>query len=194
MLTGLLAFQAGGFFPAPVAVAAVALAVLLVLRLTVARRPYEGWGPHAVVVLAVLAALASATLASAFWSGAPARALPEFDRVLLYGLAFALVAAFPRRPGDLSVLLRWVLAAIVAAAVAGLATRLYPDVFVAMAGRQPSRLAHPLTYWNALSVLCAIGAVLALHAASGASSPGPRCPCWSWRVTSRSRAGGSRPR
>jgi len=170
-LTAYLANDAGGFFPGTVGLATVVLALLLMLRMTTAGRPVAGWGRGAAVVAGAAALLASWVLASALWSNAPMRAVVEFDRVLLYLLGFALMATFPRRPGDVSVALRWVLLAIVATAIVGLATRLYPDIFSVTAGREPSRLAHPLTYWNALSVFCALGMVLALHAASGEREP-----------------------
>ena len=162
-----MGIDAGGYFPDVVAIVAVLLTVALLLRITVARHPLAGWGRTTTVVAGAGALLASWTLASALWSDAPARATLEFDRTLMLLLGFVLLATFPRRLGDLSVLLRWVVLAMVGIAVVGLATRLYPDVFVAVAGRQPSRLAHPLTYWNAMSVFCALGAVLALHLASG---------------------------
>src|SRR5215216_2473652 len=171
VLTAYLANRAGGFFPGVTGLAALALVIAFVLRTTIARRPVAGWGAQAAVVGAAGALLASWTLVSVLWSHAPLRAAVEFDRTLLYLLAFAFAATFARRDGDLAVLLRWVLLAIVGTAIVGLATRLYPDVFVAVAGRQPSRLAHPLTYWNAMSVLCALGAVLAVHVASGEREP-----------------------
>ncbi len=170
-LTGYLAFASGGFFPGQVAVGAAALALALLLRLTVAHRPLEGWSAGAAAVAGVATLLAIWSLLSAAWSDAPARALFEFDRALLYLLAFGVMACFARRPADLAAVLRWVLAAIVVVALAALATRLLPDVFEAVPGREPARLAHPLTYWNALSVLCALGFVLAIHAASGEHEP-----------------------
>ena len=41
------------------------------------------------------------TLASATWSDAPARALSEFDRTLLYGLVLVLTGSVAARVGDL---------------------------------------------------------------------------------------------
>ena len=170
-LTVYFAFNAGGFFPGSVALVAIVLALALVLRITIAARPLAGWSLGAAAAAGALALLSCWTLLSGLWSDVPSAALIEFDRLLVYLLEFALMATFPRRPGDLSVLLRWVAVAIAAAAVAGLATRLYPDVFEAVAGRNPARLAYPLTYWNAMAVLCALGAVLAAHLASGRGEP-----------------------
>ena len=173
LLTAYLAFASGGFFPGQVALATVALALVLLLRLTVAQRPLEGWSARSAAVAFVASLLAGWTLVSAVWSDAPARALFEFDRTLLYVLAFGIMACFARRPTDLAAVVRWILAAIVVVAGAALATRLLPGVFEGVPGREPARLAHPLTYWNALSVLCALGLVLAVHAASGEREPAP---------------------
>jgi hypothetical protein len=170
-LTALFCFRAGGFFPFWVSVAAVAVCLLLVLRITVASRPFAGWTPATAVAALAGAGLASWTLASALWSGAPERALVEFDRALLYFALLVLMAMAPRRRGDLAVVLRWVLLALMAAAVAGLASRLAPDVFPISGRFAAERLAFPLTYWNALGMASALACVLALHAASGAQEP-----------------------
>jgi O-Antigen ligase len=164
--TAWAAFHAGGYFPDGPGVLAAALAVLLLLRVTLAAAPFASWTASATVAAGAGALLATWMLASALWSDAPARALFEMHRLLAYGLAFALMATVPRRPGTLAALLRWVLVAFAVVAAAGLATRVFPDVFHTIAGRQPSRLAYPLTYWNAMGVFCGLGAVLALHVAS----------------------------
>ncbi len=171
VLTAYLAFSAGGFFPGSVGAAAVVMALALLLRLTLAARPVQGWSPAAGVIGLALALLASWILLSGLWSGAPFRAVAEFDRALLYLLAFGFYATFPRRPGDLSIVLRWVLLAMTAAAAAGLATRLFPDALGHIPPRDPARLAYPLTYWNAMGVFCALGVVLAVHAAAGSEEP-----------------------
>ena len=171
-LTAWFAFRAGGFFAGPVGLAGVAVAVALLLQSTLARRPFAGWSARATVVAAAGVGLACWVLLSATWSDAPARAMVEFDRVLLYLLTFVFFAVIARRRGDLAILLRWTLLAIVAAAAVGLATRLLPDVFAAVPQLEPARLGYPLTYWNAMSVCCALGGVLALHAAGGEHEPG----------------------
>jgi hypothetical protein len=63
-----------------------------------------------------------------------------------------------------------VLLAFVAIAAAGLATRLFPALGH-VPPREPARLAWPLTYWNAMGVCCALGAVLSVHAATGREEP-----------------------
>jgi len=164
-----LAFRAGGFFYGTTALLAVVLAILLVGRVTLARDPFAGWSPALAVAAGALALLATWTLLSAAWSDAPFRALSEFDRTLAYTLGLGLMGSFAARRGDLDGALRAVAGAFTVVPAAALVTRLFPDVFDATnLGKEPSRLAFPITYWNALGVACAIGMVLALHCTAGA--------------------------
>ncbi len=139
------------------------LALALVARITLAPRPFEGWSPALALASGALGLLAVWMLASATWSDAASRALSEFDRTLLYGLVLVLTGSVAARVGDLSMLLRWTAAAFAAIALAGLLTRLLPDVFPISSGFLPERVSFPLTYWNAMGVACALGAVLAFH-------------------------------
>ena len=139
------------------------LALALVGRITLAPRPFEGWSPALALASGALGLLAVWMLASATWSDAASRALSEFDRTLLYGLVLVLTGSVAARVGDLSMLLRWTAAAFAAIALAGLLTRLLPDVFPISSGFLPERVSFPLTYWNAMGVACALGAVLAFH-------------------------------
>ncbi|MBI5105234.1 MAG: O-antigen ligase family protein, partial [Solirubrobacterales bacterium] len=96
----------------------------------------------------------------------------EYDRALLYLLALVLFGA-----GGRSVLrLRWMVwglaLAIVAIAVAALGARLVPDLVPTTENVHPDRLAFPLTYWNSLGVLMAIGLVLCGHLACSERDPG----------------------
>src|SRR5690348_16001342 len=134
-LTLWASFHAGGYFPDAVGAMAVALAVAATLRITLAPRPFAGFGAHAVVVLALGSLLLTWTLLSSSWSSAPAWALLEGNRTLLYLLAFAFAASFARQRTSLAVLLRWVLAAFVVVALAALASRLFGDVVHVTAGR-----------------------------------------------------------
>jgi O-Antigen ligase len=172
VLTALYAFRAGGFFPLWPAIGAVLVCVLLVLRITLAERPFAGWSRAGAVGALAIAALASWTLLSGTWSHAPERALLEFDRTLLYAAVFVLMALAPRRPGDLDIVLRWVAAALVAACAAGLASRVLPGLVPISSHFQAERLSFPLTYWNALGVAAALATVLCLHLAASAQAPG----------------------
>jgi hypothetical protein len=166
LATAWLGFRAGGFFAGQVGLVALTFALILVGRLTLARRPFEGWSAPLALASGALACLAVWTLLSALWSDAPARALTEFDRTLLYALVLVLTGAAAARIGDMSTLLRWAAAAFAAIALAGLLTRLLPETFEISSGFLPERVSFPLTYWNAMGIACALGAVLVLHLTS----------------------------
>jgi hypothetical protein len=171
VLTAFLTFRAGGFFPDITAIAVLVLTVALLLRITVAADPFAGWSRAGAVAVLAAAGFASWTLISGTWSDASGRALVEFDRALLYVLALAFYATVPRDRGSLTVLLRWVLLAFTAAALAGLASRLAPDVFPISGRYLAERLSFPLTYWNATGIAAALGVVLAIHHGSGSQEP-----------------------
>ena len=153
-------FVAGGFFPDAVAAGAILLGLALVLRLTLAERPLAGLTIPYVVVAGVLTLFAIWTLISSTWSDAPGRALIEYDRVLLYLLAFILVGAL----GRTTVRLRWAVRAVALAAAVVCAcafiSRAMPDVWSVAPSKFNERLGFPLTYPNALGLLAAIGCVL----------------------------------
>jgi O-antigen ligase len=163
-----LSFNAGGFFAGAPALLAAVLGVALTVRIVVAEQPFAGIGPWLGVAIGALGLFAVWTLASAWWSHAPARAMISFDRLLLYWLALVLFGSLPRDARTLRWALRAFAAAVVAVAVAGLATRLLPDVWSAPASVQNHRLSYPLTYWNSLGILVGVGIVLCTHLAAAA--------------------------
>jgi hypothetical protein len=154
-----------------VAVAALTLAVVVVLRITLARRPFGGWSLALGLASGALACFGVWLLASVAWSDAPARAILEFDRTLLYLLVLTLTGSVAARRGDLAMLLRWTAAAFWAIALAGLITRLAPGTFPIEGGVLPERVAFPLTYWNAMGIACGLGVVLTLHLTAAESEP-----------------------
>ena len=156
-----LAFFSGGFFEGPRLVAAMAAWVLLaVAALSVPGAPV----PRAVaprVALAGMAGLAAWTWASGDWAPrrGPAEATAELALLYLPVLAAAALAWRPRAAA------RVVEPALAAGALAvvgyGLAGRLLPSIVHLHASlRAGGRLEQPLTYWNAMGALAAIGVVL----------------------------------
>jgi O-Antigen ligase len=165
LLTIYFSFQSGGYFPGAPALVAAQLALLLALRIAIARRPLEGVSPGVVVAAGALACFAAWALVSVEWSESPARAVPEYVRVLGYLLALVLFGSLPfsaRR-------LRWMAYALAAGifgvcAVAFL-SRTMPDLIAGAGELQPSRLSYPLDYWNSLGLLAGLGVILCGHLA-----------------------------
>jgi O-antigen ligase len=166
-LTVFLGFNAGGFFPGSTATAAIALCFLVVLGAMLVSRPFESFTPAFFIPLGLLAGFAAWTLISASWSGATGRALLEFDRVLLYVLAFVFFGMLV--PGKRR--LEWGLRGFVLAAVilctSGWITRVAADVWPISLDVQPERLSFPITYWNALGLLASLALVACFHIAAG---------------------------
>jgi O-antigen ligase len=167
-----LSFDSGGYFPQSPAVAALFLIVVLVLRITLVDEPLSGAGWPLVTASGALALFALWTLASGLWSDASARALIDFDRTFAYLLLMVLLGSAARS----STRLRWLAAVIAGAAlviaVVALATRLYPDRFpTSIPAIGESNLAYPLTYSNALGILCVLGAIPALYFACSTRLP-----------------------
>ncbi len=166
-------FNAGGFFPDAPAFVAIALLALLVLRTTLIDEPFAGFSRPLALAAVALALYAAWVLASGAWSEAPARALVEAVRALVYLLTLVLVGSLARTPQRLAWMLRGIAAAIAAIAVIALATRVLPDVFPTSAGFANERLSYPLTYWNALGMLAALGAIFCLHLTADHREPPP---------------------
>ena len=162
-LTIYLGFDGGGYFPPATGVAVVALSIALVLRLTLADRPLEGLGLGAALVAAALALFAVWSLVSSAWSDAPARAVAEFDRSLLYLLMLALLATLPRTTETARIVLMGIAGGATFVCVCGLLTRVLPDVFPITPNVLDQRLSYPITYWNGLGLLAALAIVFATH-------------------------------
>jgi hypothetical protein len=167
-----LSFDAGGYFPTGPAVAGLLLIVVFVLRLTLVDEPLSGASRPLAIATGALALLALWTLVSGVWSDAPSRALVDFDRTFAYLLLLVLLGSSART----SMRLRWLAAsvafgAVVIASVA-LATRLLPDHFpTSIPAIGESNLAYPLTYSNALGILCVLGGIPCLYFATSTRLP-----------------------
>ena len=170
-LTVFFAFHAGGYMPGTAALVAAELAMVLGLRLTLARRPLEGLSVPLALAVGAIVALGAWTLGSAGWSHAPGRALLEFDRILLYGLALVLFGTLART----AVRVRWMLYGLALALVlvcgAALMSRLLPDLWPTVSEFKPARLSYPVSYWNTLGVVAAFGIVLCGHLACSLREP-----------------------
>ncbi len=152
--------EAGGYFPETTALGVIALIVALVLHLTLSERPLAGLSPGFLVGVAALTLLALWSLSSSIWSDSPARALLEYDRALLYLLAFALLGLGGRTDARLRLGCRGLGVAAFSLCACALVTRLLPEVWTIGPELAEQRLSFPLTYWNALGLIAAIGMVV----------------------------------
>ncbi len=158
-----LSFNAGGYFPSATGIVNVVLAQALVLRTTLAARPFEGFSRTLAVPLGALALYAAWGLCSVLWSHTTARALDSYDTTLLYVLALALFGSLRYTRARADRLLYTVLATLVAVCLIGLISRVLPHVWPTASSFYDSRLNYPLTYWNAEGMLAAIALILAFH-------------------------------
>ena len=136
--------------------------MLLALRIALFERPWGALSAGFLIGTSLLGLLAAWTFLSQAWSDAPARAITEYDRVLLYLLGFVVLGAFGRTTERLRWLVRGIAAAAFVVCLCGLITRLAPDVWAIDPTLEPGRLSYPLGYWNAAGLLAAIGSLMAL--------------------------------
>jgi len=149
-----MGFNAGGYFPATPAVAALVLTQVLLVRIMQSRRPFEGLAPATYTLL---------TLVSASWSHSMSRALIEFDRAWLYLLILVLFGTVRASAQDLRWLIRGLVIGASVVCLAGLISRVLPNVLHTAPDVANERLSYPVTYWNTLGLLATIGIVLAFH-------------------------------
>jgi O-Antigen ligase len=116
----------------------------------------------ATIFVAGLGLVVAWTALSALWTDSVPRTVLEVERDLVYLAAALAIVVLPRSRTWTSCAL---LGSIVAICGAGLVTRLFPGHF-GLDDATGYRLARPLGYWNALGLLAAIGAVLAVGVVS----------------------------
>jgi hypothetical protein len=166
-------FNAGGYFPATPAILAIVLSQILLVRIVQARHPFEGLTLSTLVALGALAAYALMTLLSMLWSHAGGRALIEFDRAWMYLLVLLLLGSVRPSTQNLRWLVRGLLLGACVVCLAGLISRVLPNVWPTAPDVSNQRLSYPVTYWNTLGLLAALGIVLALHLACTLSERRP---------------------
>lgn len=163
MLGTLLSFSAGGFFPGTTAVAALSVLALLVVFVSVARHPASALGWPLIGGVTALALFALWQLLSAGWSDAPGRAIIASHLTLFYVLVLTAAGLIADRPSRMRAVVVGITVAFVAASVAGLLSRTLPEVFPVSPGPgDDERLNFPLTYWNAVGIVGALGLLLCL--------------------------------
>lgn len=166
-----LAFFSGGFFERPRLLAAmVAWGVVVVVALLATRPlPRSRAGRTA---LAGLFLFASWTALSLTWAPLGGRAQDDLQRVLLYLGFFIAAAALLRAPIMRRLLEPSVVLGALTVVLYPLSERMLPGVIELDRSRTASgRLEQPITYWNGLGAVGAVGLVLALRIAGDPDRP-----------------------
>jgi hypothetical protein len=166
-----LAFFSGGFFERPRLIAAIAVWAIVAVVAVVAPHPLPRT-LHGRLALAGLALLTAWTALSYEWAPLGERAQADTQRLLLYLGLFTAAAALLRGPAAR----RWTEPALALGAFAvtcyGLSARLLPTlVELGRSRAADGRLEQPLTYWNGMGCLSAIGLVLCARMAADARRP-----------------------
>ena len=162
-----LAFDSGGYYEDARSFAGVAAWVLFALLALVLPPDRLRLGRPALVALAGLALLTAWTAIAKSWSPLPDVAADDVERLVAYVGAFGAAVLACTEPA----VRRWVGPALALVAVVvvgyGLSERFLPGVLEFAESRAAvGRLAQPLTYWNAMGALAAIGLVLTVRMAA----------------------------
>jgi uncharacterized integral membrane protein len=166
-----LAFFAGGYFDGPQAWAGLGAWALVAVAMVVCPRSLPT-GAGAALALLGLGLMAALTLVSFTWGPAAGDAYHAAQRVMLYtGVLLASAILLAPRAAQ-----RAVEPALAAGAVVvigyGIAGRLLPGVLhYARSISAQGRLEQPLTYWNAMGELAALGLVLTIRLAGDVTRP-----------------------
>jgi O-Antigen ligase len=163
-----LAFFGGGFFDKPRLWAGIGVWVGLAVVLLSARQPMPRSRP-AVMALVGLGALTAWVALSIAWAPVRDVALDDAQRLALY-LGFFVAGLLLLHGRTARAVEPALLAGTVVVMAYALSTRLLPGLVDAEEGlRAGGRLDQPLTYWNAVGAVAAIGLVLAVRVAADRS-------------------------
>jgi hypothetical protein len=168
--TALAIFQGGYFDPARLIAAMVAWILFAVAALVSPQPLPRSTGGR--LALAGLVLLTAWTGASIAWAPLSAPATDALQRLLLYVAALGAAAALMREPLARRALEPALALGTLVVVGYGLSERLLPGVFdLKRSTGAGGRLEQPLTYWNAMGALAAIGALLCTRIAADPSRP-----------------------
>jgi len=166
-----LAFFSGGFFDRPRIVAGIVAWALVVLAAFVSPDPLPQSRAGRVALVGLLLVCVWTAL-SINWAPIAGRAQDDLQRLVLYlGFFIAALALLRaeqiRRPFEPLLVLGAFIVVLY-----GLSERLLPDLIELSRSRTSAgRLEQPLSYWNALGAVAAIGFVLAVRVAGDLDRP-----------------------
>jgi hypothetical protein len=166
-----IAFFSGGYFDDARLAGAIVAWLLVAVAALVSPRPLPR-SRSARLMLAGLFALTAWTGLSIAWAPLENAALGDFQRLVLY-LGVLVAACALLRPVWVRPLVEPLLAAgALVVILYGLSERLVPGLIsLERSAAAGGRLQQPLTYWNAVGALAAIGATLSVRIAGDARRP-----------------------
>ncbi len=166
-----LAFFSGGYFETPRVWAGLAAWLLVAVAALATRRPLPRTAPGLLAVGGLLA-FALWTLASTLWAPIAGSAYGAGQIAMLYAGALIAAAALLRGRAVQRAVEPGLAAGTVLVTGYGLSARLLPGLlhFQRSISAQ-GRLEQPLTYWNAMGELAALGLVLSARLAGDATRP-----------------------
>jgi hypothetical protein len=166
-----LAFFTGGYFPEAQAWAGAAVWLLAAVALVLAPRPLPA-GRAFWLAAGGLALLAAWSLLSITWSPIRGNAYHSAQLVMVYAGALVAATLLLGAPGIRRVVEPALAAGVLIVIGYGLAGRLLPGALhYARSLSALGRLEQPLTYWNAMGELAALGFVVAAGVAGDRTRP-----------------------
>jgi O-antigen ligase len=168
-----LAFHSGGFFDEPRIAAAGLVWAIVLLAALLAPQPLPASAPGRWALLGLFL-LTVFSAVSFSWAPIGERALDDVQRLALY-LGYMVAGVALLRGPEIRRALEPALALGAFVVVGyGLSERLLPEVIdLASSETAVGRLEQPLTYWNAMGIVAAIGTILAVRIAGDPSRPLP---------------------
>jgi hypothetical protein len=168
-LPTVLAFLSGGFFDKPRIAAGVAVWVIVALVAVLAPHPLPASVPGRLAVLGLLLLCAWSAVSIA-WAPLGGRAVDDVQRLLLYVGFLVAAAALLRGPAMRRLVEPGIVLGAFAVVGYGLSERVLPQLIeLDSSATAVGRLEQPLTYWNAVGVVAAVGMVLAVRIAGDPS-------------------------
>jgi hypothetical protein len=166
-----LAFFQGGYFDRARLIAAIAAWLLLAAAVLTSPQPLPR-SKSGRIALAGLALLTIWTGLSIAWAPQAKPATDALQRLLLYIAIFGAAAALLRSPQARRATEPALALGTILVTAYGMLDRVLPGVFdLARSSMAGGRLEQPLTYWNAMGALAAIGAVLCVRIAGDTARP-----------------------
>jgi O-Antigen ligase len=167
----LIAFDAGGYFDEARLTGAIVAWALVAVAAAVSGQPLPR-STAGRVALAGAAGLTAWTMLSLLWAPLATPAQDDVQRLLLYLGALIASAALLRGPGLPGAVEPALALGILVVIGYGLSERIVPGLVDLGASRTAAgRLEQPLTYWNAMGALAAIGVVMCARLAGDLARP-----------------------